>query len=77
MVDDDCCACAAAKDATVGVDAEEGEVLDEVTAKMCVGKADDDGEFGVGRRGTSKQAGRRDFGNELGVDNKLTAAIIL
>lgn len=61
----------------MGVAGEDGDDFAEDTARICVGNAEDDGELEEGRIGTSREGGRRDFGRELGVDNRFTAAIML
>ena len=70
-------ACWAAKEATVGVVGLEADGLDDEIANTCVGKAEDDGALDEGRIGTSSEDGRCAFGSELGVESRLTAAIIL
>ena len=70
-------ACWAAKEATVGVVGLEADGLDDEIANTCVGNAEDDGALDEGRIGTSSEDGRCAFGSELGVESRLTAAIIL
>ena len=53
-----------AKDAAVGVVAEERE---ERIAKTCVGNEDISGVCAVGRRGASMEGGRCAHGSELGI----------
>ena len=76
MVEDPCCAWAA-KEAAVGVDGDEGDDLEDETANTCVGNDAEGGTLAVGRSGASTVGGRRDLGKELGIESKVTAAIIL
>lgn len=67
----------AMNEAAVGVFGADGEPLDDDTARMCVGKADELGAFGVGRKGASIDGGRRARGSEPGIVSSDKAASIL
>ena len=56
---------------------DEGDDFEDEIARMCVGNMAELGMLGAGRTGASIDAGSRDFGSELGIDSKLTAASIL
>ena len=69
--------CWAAKEDAVGVLGDELEDLEDETANRCVGNAEEEGELEDGLTGASRDDGRRDFGRELGIESRLTAASIL
>ena len=69
--------CWAAKEDAVGVFGDDPEDLEDETANRCVGNAEEEGELEDGLTGASRDDGRRDFGKELGMESKLTAASIL
>ena len=55
----------------------EAEDLEEDTAKRWVGKAEESGALDDGLSGASRDGGKRDRGNELGMESRFTAASIL
>lgn len=61
----------------MGVAGIEAEDFEDETAKRCVGKAEEGGEFADGLTGASREDGRRDLGKELGIESRFTAASIL
>lgn len=61
----------------MGVAGVDGDAFEEETASRWVGNADEEGAVAEGRKGASSADGKRDFGKELGMESRFTAAIIL